>query len=124
MEGSTWIPEDAAKHNLSILILSHCGLADHCGEAARENLVKETFWWEGHRQDVHEFAIGCTRCIGCSTEERVPQPMGTALHGKESNEVVHMDFLFLRKLRMQNYIFVHPEGQSQRVRLAGSPRRS
>lgn len=48
-------------------------------------------------EDVRELVKTCYHCLVSRAGGVIPRPLGHALHGKNPNEVIHMDFLYLGK---------------------------
>lgn len=89
-----WVPDDANKLKLRIIIEGHCGSAGHRRKDAVENIVCGDFEWRDIKRDVREFAKECPHCIVSKTGRRLPRPLVTALHRQKPNKVVYMDFLW------------------------------
>ena len=47
------------------------------------------------KKDVDALVRDCLHCIVTRTGEKVPRPLGHAMHGDSPNEVVHLDFLYM-----------------------------
>lgn len=56
--------------------------------------------------DVKEFVSDYLHCVVSRTGEKIPRPIGKALHGSTPNEVVHMDFLFMGKAATSDMKYV------------------
>lgn len=117
-----WIPEDDKELQLKVLVVSHCGTVGHRGGAATHSIVAEEFWWSGMKADVSTFVRGCLHCLMTRGGDVVPRPLGTALHGTKTNEVVHMDFLYMGPGRDGNkYVLILRDDLSSFVWLWSAP---
>ena len=90
-----WILENDLMLQMKVIVISHCGIGGHRGKAATEIIVRENFYSGSVQEDVSEFVRSCIHCIITRAVEVVPRPLGSALHGKPPNEVVHIDFLYM-----------------------------
>lgn len=92
---AVWIPDESLKLQQKLLVLAHCGTSGHRGALAILSLLSEKFSWTSMRNDVKIFTSSCLHCFMASSGELIPRPIKSAIHGKEPNEVVHMDFLYM-----------------------------
>ena len=90
-----WIPENDLMLHMKVIFISHCDIGGHPGKAATESIIRENFCWGSVQEDVSEFVRACIHCIITRAGEVVTRPLGSALHGKTPNEVVHIDFLYM-----------------------------
>lgn len=90
-----WIPPQDLALQMKLLVASHCSLGGHRVKDATESIVCEHFIWTNMKDDVHGFVAACIHCLITRTEEVVPRPLGTPLHGSRPNEVVHVDYLYM-----------------------------
>lgn len=93
--GLIWIPPANSELKLRILVVSHCGSMGHQERNATLSVVREDFDWDGVAGDVTALVRGRLHCLVTRTGERVPRPLGHAMHGDRPKEVVHLDFLFM-----------------------------
>ena len=94
-DGRIWIPQDDLELQLKVMVTSHCGTIGHRGKDATLSILSEDFWWPSVRKDVDALVRDCFHCILTRAGERIPGPLGHAMHGDAPNEVVHMDFLYM-----------------------------
>lgn len=95
LNGRIVIPNNATQLKLRILVAAHCGTAGHRGAEATKQKIAGEFIWPKLSNDAKEFTQQCIHCILSRTGEKVPRPLGQALHAQRPNEVVHMDFLYM-----------------------------
>jgi len=58
--------------------------------------LMDVVWWETIKKDVSDFLNDCYHCIVTAGPFRVPRPLGEAVHADLPNEVLHMDWLYIR----------------------------
>jgi len=78
------------------------------------------FYWKGMSEDVRRVTSARLHCLPTLGGQRIPRPLGTAVHGQRPNQVLHFDFLFIRSGR---WLFVLKDDFSGFVTLTpcGSP---
>lgn len=94
--GKIWIPNQDLELQLKLIVVSHCGSVGHRGIDGTKSILKEDFYWKTLDHDVHELVKGCLHCIVSRAGEIVPRPLAHALHGEKPNDVIHIDFLYMR----------------------------
>jgi len=92
--GAIWIPNKA---NLQrrLCIIGHCGRGGHRGSTTTYENLREHYFWNGMRDDVGTFCSTCLHCAVTIGGDRVPRPLGHALHADQPNEIIHFDYLYL-----------------------------
>jgi hypothetical protein len=53
--------------------------------------------------DVKVFVQNCLYCVATIPGDKVPHPLGTQLHAAKPNEILHFDFLYIRKSKDGKY---------------------
>ena len=94
-KGLVYIPKDEFELQVKLLVVSHCSTLGHRGMDATESVLCEEFYWDNVHKDVRNFVKGCVHCLITRSGSLIPRPLGSALHGKRPNEVVHLDFLYM-----------------------------
>ena len=97
-----WIPDNDSDLQLKVIVASHCGACGHRAIGATESIIRESFDWSTLHEDVSTFVKGCLHCLVSQSGEIVPRPLGTALHVQQTNEVVHLDYLFMGPSKSEN----------------------
>ena len=111
-----WIPEGNADTKRKLMVLAHCGISGHRGVLATQSVIKEQFFWKGLENDVRSFINGCIHCLVSRSGETIPRPLGSQLHGKSPNEVLHMDFLYMgNSSNDEKYVLIFREDFSSFV---------
>lgn len=90
--GKIWVPEDATELQLSLLVIAHAGAMGHRGGVATKRALHTMFTWKGLPNDAEKFVANCSQCLSVGGE-KVPRPIGEALHAVEPNKLIHCDFL-------------------------------
>lgn len=90
-----WICPRDRELQLRILVAAHCGMAGHRGWRATHSAISAHFWWESLQADTESFVKSCIHCLSTATGEKVPRPLGHAVHGSRPNEVLHFDFCYI-----------------------------
>lgn len=90
-----WTPNDSKELKLRITVEAYCGGRGNSGYKATLELIAESYWWMDVNRYVRESTQSCIHCIISRTGERIPRPISTVLHGTRSDEVVHVDFLYM-----------------------------
>ena len=96
VKSKLWIPNADKDIQIRLCIVAHCGAAGHRGFDATLQALKEIVWWETIMEDVTRFLKDCYHCIVTNGPFRVPRPLGEAVHSDAPNEVLHMDWLYIR----------------------------
>ena len=94
-DGRIWIPQEDLELQLKVMVTSLSGTIGHRGKDATLSMLSEDFWRPSVRRDVDALVRDRFHCILTRTGERIPRPLGHAMHGDPPNEVVHMDVLYM-----------------------------
>jgi len=86
-QNRVWIPEDDAELKLRILIAAHCGMAGHRAKTNTVSAVSKEYYWKTLDIDTQSFCDSCIHCLCTDSKQRIPRPLGNALHGEKPNEV-------------------------------------
>ena len=79
LEDRCWIPTRGLQTR--ILIIGHCGQSGHRGTAPTQQLITSLYFWPGMQRDIAEFCRSCLVCLSTLGGERIPRPLGQAIHG-------------------------------------------
>jgi hypothetical protein len=91
-DGLVWIPSSADNFQLRIYVVAHTGLGGHRGLNPTTNRIASKFFWRTLVEDVQTFCQTCLHCVSTLGGDRVPRPLGEAMHAEKPNELLHMDF--------------------------------
>jgi len=94
-DDSIWIPNSAVQLQLRLCIIGHCGRGGHRGAATTYENIRAHFQWESMRSDIVSFCNTCLHCQSTTGGQRIPRPMGHALHSDRPNEIIHFDYLYM-----------------------------
>eukprot|EP00171_Calliarthron_tuberculosum_P013494 IDg13494t1 len=89
------IPEKQFELQLKVMVISHSGANGHRGQDATLSTISEAFWLPGMRAATAALVWSCLHCLITRSGDLIPRPMGTALHGSQPNEVVHLDYIYI-----------------------------
>jgi hypothetical protein len=98
IESKLWIPISDKALQIRLCIVAHCGTAGHRGYDATLLALEEVVYWKSIKHDLKRFINDCYHCIVTSGPFRTPRPLGEAIHSDRPNEVLHMDWLYMRGL--------------------------
>ena len=90
-----FVPDDENKLKIRLLIAAHAGMSGHRAKDITLSNLSSSFWWKTRDQDVQSFVDSCLHCISTSSGEKVPRPLGHALHATTINEVLHFDYCWM-----------------------------
>jgi len=87
-----WVP-DAKNLRLRFCIVGHGGIAGHLCFEGTMRRFSGCFLWESFEENIKSF---CGSCLHCRVNEKpfIPRPLGEAVHGTASNQILHYDFIF------------------------------
>ncbi len=77
------------------MIVAHCGSAGHRGHAALVASIRRLFYMDHLDERASEFLRGCLLCPHVKGGKVVHRPYAPTWHGKERNEGIHFDYLFM-----------------------------
>ena len=92
---SIWIPSEDTKLQLRICIISHCGRGGHRGIETTYKTIRDHFYWKDMKTDISVFCNTCLHCLTTIGGQRVPRPLGHAIHADKPNQLIHFDFLYM-----------------------------
>lgn len=92
-DGAYWIPDEAEDFQVRVCIAAHTGAGGHRGAASTTTAVKKIFWWSTMSEDIRTFVQKCIHCMSTTGGKKVPSPLGEALHGTKSNDLLQFDYL-------------------------------
>ncbi len=79
--------------------------------------MSDKFIWTTLAQDVDAFVRACLHCL-CVDGEKVPRPIGSALHAEKPNELIHLNWLCMPMSKTGlNSVLVVKDDMSGFVRL-------
>ena len=90
-----WIPRDARAAQISICCFAHSYNGIHCSGAETLRRISLHYDWKGRNNFVALFVSQCLHCISTRTARVIPRPLASTIHGKWSNHVLRMDFIFI-----------------------------
>jgi len=82
---------------LKLLITAHCGRGGHRTASTTMKSVREYSYWNSIEEDVNLFCRSCINGLATSPGERIPRPLGHALHAEKPNTLLHFDFCYIGK---------------------------
>lgn len=87
--GTAWIPDAADDFQLRMCIAGHTGPAGHRGCAATTKAIKKHFFWSS----IQTFVKSCIHCLPTVGGNKVPRPLGAAVHGTKPNDLLQFDYI-------------------------------
>lgn len=76
-KGRIWIPKDCSMIPLLLEEFHTSPLGGHTGDVKTLSRLKENFFWEGMRKDVHKFIL---ECAVCQSTKYIPKKPAGLLH--------------------------------------------
>lgn len=119
-KGTIWIPHDAKEVQARLMVIAHSGAAGHRAYEASLVLLEQVVWWQTIKQDLAEFINTCLHCLAMTGPHKVPRPIGMQMHATKPNEILHLDYLYIRAHPDENepqYIHVAKDDMSSFVLL-------
>jgi len=102
-----------------ICVIAHLGPAGHRGILTTQRAIASKFFWPSMSVRISNFSNAFLHCIG-SKDSKVPRPFVETFHASERNEVLHYDFMFVRRSEdtsVPQYILVIKDYLSHYVEL-------
>jgi RNase H-like domain found in reverse transcriptase/Integrase zinc binding domain/Integrase core domain len=93
--GVVWVPATAVDLQLRLAIVAHTGMGGHRGVQATTDAIAKVFAWKTLATDIRDFCNTCLVCCATLGGNRVPRPLGEAIHATLPNEVIHFDYLYM-----------------------------
>jgi hypothetical protein len=103
--GLIWVPP-ANSLRLRILVIGHAGLSGHFGIGHTIANVCDFFVWDSLEADAVDFVKSCLHCRGNKGALAHPRPLGEALHGAHRNDVLHFDYLYMKRCSRAGYTYI------------------
>jgi hypothetical protein len=97
-EGQLFVP-DACHLRLRFCVGVHAGAGAHRGAATTLAHLEQFVWWPGIKTDCNVFVRACLFCARAKGARVIPRPLLTAVSATEINELLFMDFLFIRRAK-------------------------
>ena len=92
-DGAVWIPPASEALQLRLAIIAHTGPAGHRGRRSTARTLKQHFFWHTQKKDIENFVQSCIHCISTTGGEKVPRPLGPAVHGTAPNDLLQFDYI-------------------------------
>jgi hypothetical protein len=90
------IPDDAEDLRRRLCVIAHAGgNSGHLGYQATTQKLTQYFYWKNCIEDIKALCSSCLHCLPTRGGVRIPRPLGTQVHGKKPNEVIHMDWIYI-----------------------------
>jgi hypothetical protein len=98
--GQILVPDEDTELKMRLCVIAHSGgHSGHLGYKATVQKLTQIFYWKNCVDDVRQICKACLHCLPTRGGMREPRPFGTAVHGKERNEVLHMDWIYIQPAR-------------------------
>jgi Integrase zinc binding domain len=98
------------------------GLGGHRGIQATTDTIASMFYWNTITQDIKTFCNKCLHCVSTIGGERIPRPLGEAIHANNPNEVLNFDYLYMGPSDTRDkYLLIIKDDLSGYVWLLPSP---
>ena len=118
--GAIFVP-DVRYLRLRLLVVAHQGIAGHRGMDVTLGWLRSHVYWPGLEEDVRRFCKSCLQCMCCTGGAVVPRPYAHTMVATEPNQVLHLDFLYVRDAGgepgVPEYLLVMKDGFSKYVDL-------
>ena len=113
-----WIPQKYDLMKVRILISGHTALGGLRKNTTTRCSLNNRFARETLDVDVETFCESCIHSKFTDSGERVLRPVGHTIHGEMPNEVLHLDFCYIRKsIKGYMYVLIVKDGMSSFIRL-------
>lgn len=90
--GPFWVPDEDDGIRIRLIIVVHCGFADHRGSAATEkSLAKSSSWNTSPRMLRYSFLLAYT--VSQQRGASVPLLFGPSLHGTKPKDLVQFEYI-------------------------------
>lgn len=90
-----WVPAGVDSPKKRLLVCVHLEGAEHCGVDAKMTRLQQHCVWEGMADDVRDTTGLCSYRSDTKAGALVLRTLAEIPHGRESNSVVHCDFLYM-----------------------------
>lgn len=91
-----WVPNEATDLELKIVAIFYCREKGHRANDVTKDGISSEYLWTDIVTDINEIVQACINCRISSNDERTPYPLPARLHCEMPNEVLHVDFLYVR----------------------------
>jgi Integrase zinc binding domain len=89
---------------------------------ATKDTISSLFYWSSIADDIKTFCNTCLHCVSTIGGERMPRPLGEAIHADKPNEVLHFDYLYMGPSNKEDqYLLILKDDLSGYVWLTASP---
>ena len=96
--GKIWIPDEDKELQMRLCVIAHCAAGGHRGAHATATALADTYQWSNMRREIESFCQKCYHCMATWGNKRIPRPLGEALHSDKPGEILHQDWLYMKKL--------------------------
>ena len=118
------VPEQARGLQLRLMVVAHSGSAGHRAAFTTKLTLQQRYHWPEMAKQIEQMCAQCLHCITTRGGEKVPRPLGEAVHATECLTVLHMDFLYMEPLKSKEhnmkYVLVLKDDLSGYVRIIPS----
>ncbi|KAG2776424.1 hypothetical protein PC129_g7729 [Phytophthora cactorum] len=97
-----WILADSEVLLTKLMAVAHCGAMGHGGVKVMINHLKRHFNVEKLEQKAPEFCYRCLLSCHVKGGDIISRPWAETYRSKESNEALHMDYLFIGEYNGSN----------------------
>ena len=113
--GRIFVP-DSHHLRLRLCIVAHQGLGGHRGSETTAQWLTSRFTWPGIQSDIRTLCLGCLHCLRTKGGKTIPRPRQHIPAAHSPNEVVHFDYIFIRKSSSEpQYVLTIIDGFSRFV---------
>ena len=109
--GRRIVTDDLLKAKL--IVLAHSGMSGHRGVDHTCRRLLKFFYWNGIEDNVKLFVSRCIHCLSAK-DFKVRSLLSSQLHASKVNEIIHYDFLMIKK---EQYLLVIKDDLSHFVEL-------
>ena len=106
--GRVIIPQSDLHLRMRLVIIAHAGgHSGHVGQQVTLSLLRQHFTWPAIEKDVKSMCNECLHCLPVRGGKRIPRPLGSQVHGKHKNQVLHIDVLYIDSLNRGDSTMYH-----------------
>ena len=92
-----WVPEEERELQARLMVCAHMQDVGHRGVRATIHRLGVYCAWDNMEKDMVKFVRQCLHCVDSKAGNTMPRPLGDLVHGTEVDDVLHFDYLSLRK---------------------------
>jgi Integrase zinc binding domain len=78
-----------------LMVAAHFGIGGRRGQATTKEILAQYFIWANMDDTIEKFVTSCLHCLSSAPGNKVPRPLGEAIHATKPNEVLHFDYLYM-----------------------------